>query len=66
MNTKFLHRIANSHRRFNSIDRLMMDGELSSNPEVIVECIFRFYRQLYSEDVVTRPILNDVEFSRIS
>ena len=65
-NTKLLHCIANSHRRFNSIDRLMADGELSSDLEVIVECIFRFYRQLYSEDVVKRPVLDDVEFSRIS
>ena len=28
-NTRFFHRIANSHRRFNSIDRLLVDGELS-------------------------------------
>ena len=30
-NTKFFHRIANSHRRVNSIDRLMVDGVLSSD-----------------------------------
>ena len=30
-NTKFFHRIANSHRRFNSIDKLMVDGAMSSN-----------------------------------
>ena len=46
-NTKFFHRIANSHRRLNSIDRLMVDGELSSDPKDIVECISHFYRQLY-------------------
>ena len=28
-NTKFFYRIANSHRRFNTIDRLMVDGELT-------------------------------------
>ena len=65
-NAKIFRHIANSHRRFNSIDRLMVDGELSSDPEVIAECISRFYRQLYSEDVVNRPVLDDVEFSRIS
>ena len=43
-NTKIFHHIANSHRRFNSIDRLMVDGELSSNPKDIAECISRFYR----------------------
>ena len=38
-NTKFFHRIANSHRRFNSIDRLMVDGELSSDSKAIAKCI---------------------------
>ena len=37
-NTKFFHRIANSHR-VNSIDRLMVDVELSLNPAAIADCI---------------------------
>ena len=37
-NTKFFHRIANSHR-VNSIDRLMVDVELSSNLAAIADCI---------------------------
>ena len=65
-NTKFFHHIANSHRRFNSIDRLMVDRELSSDPEAIAGCISHFYRQLYAETVAHRPLLDDVEFSCIS
>ena len=65
-NTKFFHRIANSHRRVNSIDRLMVDGVLSSNPTAIVDCISQFYRQFYLEDVAHRPVLDDVDFSSIS
>ena len=65
-NTKFFHRITNSHRRFNSIDRLMVDAKLSSDPKDIVKGISRFYRQLYSENVVDRPVLDDVDISRIS
>jgi len=42
-----------------------VDGELSSNSEDIAECICCFYRQLYYENVVDRPVLDDVEFSRI-
>ena len=38
-NTKFVYRIANSHRIFNSIDRLMVDGELSLDPKDIAEGI---------------------------
>ena len=65
-NTKFFHRIANSHKRVNSIDRLMVDGVLSSDPVAIAECISQFYRQLYFEDVAHRPVLDDVDFSIIS
>ena len=43
-NTKFFHHITNSHRRANSIDRLMVDGVLSSDPVAIATCISQFYR----------------------
>ena len=65
-NTKFFHCVANSHRRFNSIDKLMVDGELSSYPEAIAGGISHIYRQLYTENVAHRPLLDDVEFSCIS
>ena len=41
-NTKFFHRIANFHRRCNTIDRLMVDGELSTDQELIEGCITQF------------------------
>ena len=66
LNTKFFHRIANSHRRFNSIDRLMVDGDLSSDLATIADCISQFYKQLYLENVANRPVLDDVEFASIS
>ena len=65
-NTKFFHRISNSHWRFNSIDRLMVDGEFSSDSEAITGCISHFYRQLYAETMAHGPLLDDVEFSCIS
>ena len=65
-NTKFFHRISNSHRRFNSIDRLMVDGEFSSDSEAITGCISHFCRQLYAKTMAHRPLLDDVEFSCIS
>ena len=43
-NTNFFHRIANSHRRCNTIDRLMVDGELSMDQGIIEGCITHFYR----------------------
>ena len=65
-NTKIFHGIANSHKSFNSIDRLMVDGEFSSDPTAIADCISQFYRQLYFEDVAHRPVIDDVDFSSIS
>ena len=43
-----------------------MDEELSLDPEDIAKGISRFYRQLYSENVVDKPVLDDMEFFRIS
>ena len=65
-NTKFFHRIANSHRRYNTIDTLMVDGELSTDQGIIEGCISHFYRQLYSENEVHRPLLDEIVFSSIS
>ena len=64
-NTKFFHRITNSYRRVNSIDRLLVNGVLSSDPAAIADCISQFYRQLYVEEVAHKPILDDVDFSSI-
>ena len=49
-NSKFSHRTANSHRRFNTINNLEVDGELTSNPSSITACISLFYKQLYSKN----------------
>ena len=65
-NTKFFHRMANSHKRFNSIDKLKVDGVMSFNQGSNAECITHFYRRLYFENEVHRPILDDVQFGRIS
>ena len=65
-NTKFFHRIANSHRRFNTIDNLLVEGELTSDPNSISACISHFYKQLYLENKGVRPVLDEVDFSMIS
>ena len=57
-NTKFFDHIANSHRRCNTIDRLMVEGELSTDQGIIEGCITHFYRKLYLENVVHRPLLD--------
>ena len=58
--------MANSHRWFNSIDKLMVDGVMSSDQGSIVDGITQFYRRLYFENEAHPPVLDDVEFGRIS
>ena len=65
-NAKFFHRTTNSHRRFNTIDNLLVEGELTSDPNSIAACISHFYKQLYSKNEGQRPVLDEVEFSMIS
>jgi hypothetical protein len=65
-NTKFFHRLANSHRRYNSISSLSINGVLSSDSETISECITNFYTHLFEEEECERPLLDGLDFSMIS
>jgi len=47
-NTRFFHRMANSNRRYNYIENLMFVGVLTSNQDMISDCITQFYMNLYS------------------
>lgn len=65
-NTKYFHKVANSHRRHNSIRHLSINGELSTDQAAIKEEITGFYQQLYKEDGEFRPLLDGLAFSSIS
>ena len=43
-----------------------MDGELATDQRIIEGCITHFYRQLFTENEVHRPLLDEVFFSKIS
>ena len=47
-NTRFFHRMANSNRRDNGIESLMINGSLSSDQGMIADCITQFFMNLYS------------------
>jgi hypothetical protein len=57
-NTRFFHCIANSNRRRNTISTLSINGELSSDPQAISECITQFYNHLFMEEDCRRPLLD--------
>ena len=65
-NTKFFHRMANSHRRNNGIENLMVDGILSSDQGMIADCITQFFMKLYSEEQVDQLFPKVLVFPRIS
>jgi hypothetical protein len=47
--SKFFHSMANYHRRYNSIDSLMIEGILSNNQAKISEHIVKYYQKLFEE-----------------
>lgn len=57
-NTKFFHRTANAHKRYNNIDKLLVNGETVENPEDIKKEIVTFYQNLYTEAEEWRPQCN--------
>ena len=64
-NTRFFHRMANSNRKNNCIENLMIDGALSSNQDRIVDHIEYFYMNLNFEQQVQHPFPDVLDFSRI-
>jgi hypothetical protein len=64
-NTKFFHRVANSHRKFNQVDSLMINGIISRNHAEIKEHLVHFYSNLYLENYRWRPRVEGLSFSSI-
>ena len=65
-NTKYFHKVANSHRRHNAIRNLYINGVLTLDQEAIKAEILGFYQHLYIEDTICRPLLDGLSFSSIS
>ncbi|WMV55749.1 hypothetical protein MTR67_049134 [Solanum verrucosum] len=54
-NTKFFQRMANAHKRFNHIDKLVVEDQELVDPIEIKTEIISFYRKLYKESENWRP-----------
>jgi len=54
-NTKFFHKTANAHRRYNNIDQLVIQGEVTQEPNIINEEIVDYYTRLYKETTQWKP-----------
>jgi hypothetical protein len=64
-NTRFFHKVANSHRRYNHMEGLRINGILSHNPVEIKDHVVQFYQRLYSERSTWRPKIDNQVFSSI-
>ena len=63
--TKVFHRMANSNRRKNSIDSLLVDGSLSTDQVEINVHIVQFYSNLYTEQSSWQLRLDNFSFDSI-
>ena len=64
-NTKFFHRMANSHLRNNFIRCLNVEGTLTLDPKEVKEGIVQYYRQLYCETIPWRSTLIGLSFQTL-
>jgi hypothetical protein len=65
INAKFFHRVANSNRRFNSIELLSVNGSISPDQPVIRNHLVQYYESLLLELFIWRPKLDGLAFDSI-
>ena len=58
--------MANSNKRNNAIESLLVNGSLSFDQVMIENCITQFFMNLYSEQLVIWPFPDVLEFPMIS
>ena len=64
-NTRFFHRVANSHRRTNYLRGIEVHGVLYEDEDVVQSKVVHFYQDLYTELESRRPSMDDLEFACI-
>ncbi|XP_065622554.1 uncharacterized protein LOC136064575 [Quercus suber] len=63
-NTKFFHKMANSHRRFNHLNFLEVDGVIYEEEAAVAAQVAQFYKTLYQEPEEWRPFVEGLEFDQ--
>ena len=64
-NTKFFHKMANSHRRYNHLRTLEVDGVVFEEEPEVTNQVVQFYKNLYKKSKGWRPFVEGLEFDRI-
>lgn len=55
-NTKFFHKMANAHKRYNCIAKIKVDGRTIEDKRLNKEHILRFYDKLLTENETWTPL----------
>ena len=64
-NTRYFHRLANSHRNANHIKRIEVDGVLYEDESDVHSQLVLFYQGLYKETKVGNPTMDELVFACI-
>lgn len=64
-NTKVFHKMANSHRRYNHLSFLEVDGVINEDEAEMAAQVVQFYKTLYQELEEWRPFVEGLEFDQI-
>ncbi|XP_050280616.1 uncharacterized protein LOC126721610 [Quercus robur] len=64
-NTRFFHRLANSHRRTNTMRGVEVEGILYEDESAIQDQVVGFYKALYQETESWRPTIDGLEFANL-
>ena len=64
-NTKFFHKMANSHRMSNHLRTLEVDRVVFKEESEVTNKVVQFYKNLYKETEGWRPFVEGLEFDRI-
>ena len=62
-NTRFFHRLANSHRRASHFRSIEVDGVLYKDEYVVRSQVVQFYQDLYIEIDVWHPTVDGLDFA---
>ena len=62
-NSRFFHRLANSHRRTNQIRGMEVEGVLYEDDRDVQAQVVEFYKNLYQEPESWRPTIDGLEFA---
>lgn len=65
-NTRYFHTITTLRKRQNSIERLVIDGLITVDPEQNKFEAVSFFRKFFREEHASRPTFRDIGFRKLS